>query len=220
MNFDKLKPLLEALDQICRYNKPVLIHAHLIPLFKEHCGLEEIKLIPWDGKRIIGLHLSAPAEKRLVIYHKHCPTHDPDDVEASCPDCQDMRFVIAKELIHALDGNGHRSSAADATKTLIDQLLREAWAESLPGTADFMGGIWAGELLMRYKSRWPMHGGGVLAPGMLLIQARANSDFSYIARQFCVPQDVVRHLLSDRYMSAMKQLRQALGLPVMWETLD
>lgn len=214
MHFAQIAPVLAELDELCPLNKGVLIHAHLIPLFKKHGNLDEIILVPRpSSSEILGLSILNAQERKMMIVHKACSIHDPDDVEPTCPDCQMMRYVIAKELVHALDEIDHRTPPTDATRSLIDQLLRKAWTESDQASADGFGTIWAGELLMRFRCRAAIQGGGGgLAPSFLFTQARANDDYSIIAKTFCVPSYIARHMLGDSYMKMMKDIREKLGL--------
>lgn len=207
-----LKPILAELDGICPLDQPVLIDAHLLPLFLKHSGRETIDLIPVPSLEVRGIHLGSKNKKHAVVVYQRCEIHHGKQAERDCPGCQEARFSQAKELVHCLDTDGDMTPPDHTANDLLDQLVRSAWRESQQVMADGWGEPWGLELLVRYRHRLLVHGGGKSTPSLQLSTARVTENYSYLAAQYGVPPAIIKRAFKDEYMALMKGIREANGL--------
>ncbi len=201
----KLRPIFIELDKNVPLNKPVPVE-DLIPLFEAESG-KKIELIPVPSELVGGIHLGTKDGTKAYAIHKRCEAHYKTDVIMACPGCQEARFDIAKELVHTLDLVKDKTPPDKAAGELIHHLMKQAWGESPQVFADGWGQWWGLELLIRFRHRVLMHGGS-----MVLAMAKATNDYSQLAAQYCVPQDIVRRAYGDTYMDLMKGIREKHGL--------
>lgn len=208
-----IKPILDELDQEIDILHPIIVEDHLLPLFVKHSRFKSITLYPTDASIIRGMHLSSTETDTVHIFYKRCIAHVGEDIEPSCPGCQMERFTVAKELVHTLDSDEQRTHPDQVADHLLDQLIKGDWLENDQVMADGTAGLWAIELLARYCHRIIATGNfGTLTPSSSLTNAKATGDYSYLARQYILPQDLVHMAFSDRYMSTMRDIRKSCGL--------
>lgn len=203
----KLKPILLELDAKVPCGQPVPVEA-LLPLFEHHSG-KKIELIPVKSNLVRGIHLGTKDGRAFAVYKRCEVHHSTGEVVMACPGCQEARYDIAKELVHTFDGKGDKTPPDQAAAELIEHLVKEEFSENQQVFADGWGQWWGLELLVRYRHRVLIGGGGSL----VLATARTTNDYSYMASQYCVPQDIVRKAYRPKYMDLMKGIREKHGLP-------
>lgn len=203
----RLKPIFVELDKKVPLTKPVPVES-LIPLFEAASG-KKIELIPVPSVLVGGIHLGTKDGTKAYAVHKRCEAHFKSDVVMACPGCQEARYDIAKELVHSLDDEHDKTPPDEAAATLIEHLLKKAFGENLQVYADGWGQWWGLELLVRFRHRKLVGGGGSL----VLATAKATSDYSQLAAQYCVPQDIVKRAFGENYMELMQGIREENALP-------
>jgi hypothetical protein len=212
---DRIKLLLIELDETVDLFRPVLVEDHLVPLFAKHSPYKTIKLYPTDSSHIWGMHISDSESGIAHIFYRRCASHGGEELEPSCPGCQHARYIAAKELVHTLDSDEQKTQPKNVAEKLLGQLLRGDWFDNHQVKADGMAGYWAIELLARYSHRLCVTGNfGTLSPMKSLISARESGDFSYIAKQYAIPQQLVQLAFADRYMASMRDIRKLAGIPL------
>lgn len=212
---ERIKPILADLDNEVDLFAPVLVDDHLLPLFKRHSGISEIKLYPVDLDNILGLHIGSSRASVVHIFYQRCSSHWQGELEPGCPACQLARYVLAKELIHTLDRDEDKTSPERLGDDLLEHLLKGDWSGNNQVQADGMAGIWAVELLARYRHRVTVTGNfGSLPPAPKLVESKKTEDFSYYAKQYGIPQGVAHVAFSDRVMSSMRDVRKRTGMPL------
>jgi len=210
----RLKPLLLELDEVCPLDRPVLVDAHLIPLFKKHGERESIELIPVPAAQVRGLHLGHAPSKTAVIIYPRCEIHHGGQVDGACPGCQEARYTIAKELVHCLDRKEDKTSPDHMASDLINQLVRREWSESPQAFADGWGELWAIELLARFRHRLLVRGNASVPRSLRLATAVASNNYFLLASQYGAPDDAIKRAFSDGYMDLMRTIRMTVQLPV------
>lgn len=207
---NRLKPILEDLDNLCPVYNPVLTDEHLIPLFEKHSG-KTVEKYPAPSTILRGFHGGTKDGKRAIIVYKACEAHDAKHLVPTCPGCQESRYDIAKELVHCLDVEEEKTPPDGAAGSLLEQLMQQAWGANAQTLTDGWAQLWGLELLVRFRFRVLIRSG---IGSMNFHMAKASGDFSYFSGQFAVPEHIVRHAFSDKYMELMMGIRQGVGLPV------
>lgn len=209
----RIKPLLVALDDEVPLTEPVTIDK-LIELTKRFTSFSDIRLVPMGKSRsIAGSHVAFPEANMVVIFFRACLGHPIGEPNRECPTCRDARFFIAKELSHAFDGDDERTPPGDAEEMLLKETLAGSYSGK-QAQADLLGSMWAVEMLFRYHNRVSITGDGTFPAQAQLTASRTSGDYSYFAKQFCVPVVVAELGLRDNVLASMKALRKYVGLPL------
>ena len=197
--------VLKDLDSVVAFDRPVIIFEHLVPLIQKHSGISEVSLVGINKPTVKGMHLSNA--QHATLFYQRCSVHHEDELQPSCPGCQAARFFMTKELVHCLDGAHEKTPPTSAAHELLLQLVKQTW-QGPQAMADGTAGLWAIELLVRYRHRI------LIRDGLAMAQARANDDYSNVARQYAVPQWAIKHAFGEELMQAMASFRTHHCLPL------
>jgi hypothetical protein len=219
-----IAPILTELDEIRDLDLPVRVRDDLLPLFQKHTAYNDIHCLPLSSAMLESLqtadirafHISNSEKHWAKIFYTPCELHAAESelVQPTCPFCCDARFDQAKELVHLLDAPDQRTTIQSFQDELLTELIDGNYGANAQVRADGAGEEWAVELLVRYRHRIVATGDDRLPEANALRVARANNDFRLIAAKYAVPDWCASHAFAKRTMSAMKAIRQTVGLSI------
>jgi hypothetical protein len=206
--FQSLRPVFVELEATVPINQAVQIK-HLIEVCRKYTTKQSIQVrpLPKGVMTLDGLHLGG---QKGVVFRRECSKCDAQSFDKTCPECQEQRFRTAKELVHCFDGPADKTKPGEAIFSIAGELLkRRLTADSSPSLySEYYGKIAATELLMPYLAR------KATTDGFALSRAKQSDNFTAVAENFCVPEEVAKNAYSDDWMAYIKSIREAVGLPV------
>ncbi|MEQ1648437.1 MAG: hypothetical protein ABL898_07620 [Hyphomicrobiaceae bacterium] len=171
-----------------------------------HEPINEIIRLPCDidTEIIVGKYaevISESGSRVGIIVHRKYDENDP----FRDPLYPMIRFGIAKEMMHVFDSEQEKTRQHQVAVDLMESLLdKELWDGKRPDYfADKRAIYGAIELLVRFEIRV------VMANGLIVTQARSTNDWSYVGKQFRVPDWVAAIAFNQHYIEYIKSHRES-----------
>jgi hypothetical protein len=216
---ERIKPILDELDQILALSSPVRIDKHLVPLFIKYTSFQKIDRIPikpeiTSTKVIEGIHYTDQSKGIARIFYRACPEHDDTSYSKTCPECREARFRQTKELVHLLDDPADKIDAGKFDDELVEKIASGLYDANGATTSEWKCEWWAVELLIRYRHRLGFTGGDAYPENGKLSIARTSNNYTEFAIAYGAPDWCVEHAYSVNGMATMKELREEVELSV------